>query len=404
MDASKQQSFHRVRGCFKRLRQTVRRLTSKQREEQFTREEQLGLVVLGHCLILIGVCLIMGFFFPTPLRWLPHWRWPPRGFWILEVVIILLSYIAASATSANVISGIEKINFGVQRLKHFVETHRHWKPRIQALVLLAVYVLQIAALVPLLKATGGPIDSPFAPMALAIAIFTPFIVNKWWTIGFIVASTMVFYALFVATFGFSPDVAEAASVHQAADVASGIRPNPASFVAVNLFILGLASVMTLRRRDSRSFTMTRTIDAPRENVWRYWTDPNCVSLWFGIENKVPVEVDLDVRKGGSWSATVKRHDGTLGVPWTGTYEEVEPPERLTFTLNSRPDLGHDRVSVTLKEVEHRTEMVVRQSDDGRYTELKNGWSVFFDRMERQLQRRVDEGPESSEPRLPSPAG
>jgi uncharacterized protein YndB with AHSA1/START domain len=114
--------------------------------------------------------------------------------------------------------------------------------------------------------------------------------------------------------------------------------------------------------------------------------------------------EMDVRTGGSWSATVKRKDGTPGVPWTGTYEEVKFPERLIFTLNSRPDLGHDRVSVTLKEVEHRTEMVVRQSDDGRYTELKDGWSVFFDRMERQLKGHVDEGPESSEPPLPSPAG
>jgi uncharacterized protein YndB with AHSA1/START domain len=398
MKAAKQQSLSRLGACQKRTRRLVRRLTSKQREEQFTREEQLWMVVIGHGLILAGVCLIMGFLFADT------WTWPPRGFSILELVIITLSYIAASATSANLISGIEKVGLGVEWLKHFIETHRHWKARIQATVLLSVYVLQIAALVPLLKATGGPIDSPFAPMALAIAIFTPFIVNKWWTIGFIVTSTMVFYAVFVARFGFGPDMAQAATTQQASAVPSDVRPKPASFVAVNLFILGLASLMTLRRRDSRSFTMTRTIAAPRADVWRYWTDPVCVTRWFGVESKVEVEVQMNVHEGGNWSAAIREEDGTLGIPWTGTYEEVKEPERLVFTLNSRPDLGHERVSVTLKEVDHRTEMVVRQSDDGRHTELKHGWSVFFDRMERQLRRPADEEPKATEPPVPNPAG
>ena len=53
-------------------------------------------------------------------------------------------------------------------------------------------------------------------------------------------------------------------------------------------------------------TITRVFDAPRERVWREWTEPEPFADWFGgTESEIPLDtVSMDVRPGGSWRATM----------------------------------------------------------------------------------------------------
>jgi uncharacterized protein YndB with AHSA1/START domain len=138
-------------------------------------------------------------------------------------------------------------------------------------------------------------------------------------------------------------------------------------------------------------TITRTFDAPRERVWREWTEPERFADWFGgPEVHIPIAtVSMDVRAGGTWRATM--FAGTVEIRWAGEYREVVAPERLVFTITDRPEEStRDLVTVDLTELgADRTEMRFRQ--EGRqsgeaYERATYGWGVFFDRIAERLAR------------------
>lgn len=76
------------------------------------------------------------------------------------------------------------------------------------------------------------------------------------------------------------------------------------------------------------FTVTRTLKAPRENVWQVLTQPSHFEGWLPAE---PGTAVLDVRAGGTWQATVTSPDGEQ-VALAGRYDEVSEPERLVMTV------------------------------------------------------------------------
>ena len=87
----------------------------------------------------------------------------------------------------------------------------------------------------------------------------------------------------------------------------------------------------------RTLTTTRVFDAPRELVYRAWTDPKQFARWFPPDHFTAPVCDLDVRPGGSLRVDMKGdHDagdfaGAV-FPAVGVYREVVPNERLAFTL------------------------------------------------------------------------
>jgi uncharacterized protein YndB with AHSA1/START domain len=138
-------------------------------------------------------------------------------------------------------------------------------------------------------------------------------------------------------------------------------------------------------------TMTRVFDAPREHVWKEWTEPERFADWYGgSEAEVPVStVSMDVKKGGKWRATMFFGPQRREIQWKGEYREVVEPQRLVFTVSDQP--GEDEwelVTVVLNDLgDGRTEMLFQQR--GRlpaevYERAGEGWSSFFDRMAEHL--------------------
>ena len=139
------------------------------------------------------------------------------------------------------------------------------------------------------------------------------------------------------------------------------------------------------------FTLTRVFDAPRERVWREWTEPERFADWFGgPEADVPLDtVAMDVRPGGAWRATMYAGAERREIRWAGEYREVAPPERLVLTISDQPgEEAHELVIVELRDLGgRRTEMVVQQHGHMRpsdYERAKSGWGVFFDRVAERL--------------------
>lgn len=82
--------------------------------------------------------------------------------------------------------------------------------------------------------------------------------------------------------------------------------------------------------NDRELVLSRIIDAPREKVWRCWTDPELMKHWFVPKPWGIAAVDIDVRPGGRSNITMRDPDGNE-YPNTGVYLEVVPNEKLVFT-------------------------------------------------------------------------
>jgi len=137
--------------------------------------------------------------------------------------------------------------------------------------------------------------------------------------------------------------------------------------------------------------ITRVFDAPRERVWKEWTEPERFADWFGgTEAEVPVStVSMDVRPGGSLRATMFAEPGRREIQWTGEYLEVVEHERLVFTISDQPQPdAYELITVVLTDLgDGRTEMFVEQRGGmtpEQYERTKQGWSGFFDRMAEHL--------------------
>jgi uncharacterized protein YndB with AHSA1/START domain len=76
--------------------------------------------------------------------------------------------------------------------------------------------------------------------------------------------------------------------------------------------------------------LTRVIDAPRQSLWRCWTEPELIKQWFTPRPWTTPVVEVDVRPGGASRMIFRGPDGEE-FPNHGVYLEVVPGERLVFT-------------------------------------------------------------------------
>ena len=83
-------------------------------------------------------------------------------------------------------------------------------------------------------------------------------------------------------------------------------------------------------KNDRELVLDRLIDAPRQAVWRCWTEPELLRQWFAPKPWTTSKVEIDLRPGGACNTVMADPDGKE-FPGDGCYLEVVPNERLTFT-------------------------------------------------------------------------
>jgi uncharacterized protein YndB with AHSA1/START domain len=152
-----------------------------------------------------------------------------------------------------------------------------------------------------------------------------------------------------------------------------------------------------REDNDRVLEITRMFDAPRELVFKAFTDPVHAMNWMGPREFPAHHVEADVRPGGKWRIGLKASDAVTDQRrgaelWQGgVYQEVDPPRRLvwTFKWDKEPWNTSDKpnpetlVTVTLADEGGRTKMKFRQeifdtkaNRDGHV----GGWNSAFDRL------------------------
>lgn len=79
--------------------------------------------------------------------------------------------------------------------------------------------------------------------------------------------------------------------------------------------------------DLPEYVLDRTFDAPRDMVWRAWTDPALLHRWYGPNIETVIH-KYDLRPGGVWLNEMKMKAGS-GYSRMD-FEEVTPPEKLVW--------------------------------------------------------------------------
>jgi uncharacterized protein YndB with AHSA1/START domain len=103
--------------------------------------------------------------------------------------------------------------------------------------------------------------------------------------------------------------------------------------------------------------ITREFDAPRDLVWRAYTEPDLIKRWWAGERGTVTTVEVDLRVGGRWRYVMTANPG-FEVAFHGEYREITAPERLVNTEAFEgipdPDDNAALVTITLTEKDGRT--------------------------------------------------
>jgi uncharacterized protein YndB with AHSA1/START domain len=108
--------------------------------------------------------------------------------------------------------------------------------------------------------------------------------------------------------------------------------------------------------------ITREFDAPRERVFRAWTDPELFARWVGPRSVDTTIERWDARTGGEWRYTGRRDSDAFEGGFWGSFHEVREPERLvqTFSFDGAPD-GVSLETMVFEELEGGRTRIVATS-------------------------------------------
>jgi uncharacterized protein YndB with AHSA1/START domain len=136
----------------------------------------------------------------------------------------------------------------------------------------------------------------------------------------------------------------------------------------------------------RQVLITRIFDAPRDRVFKAWTDPDEVASWYGPEHfDTPRErIRIDLRVGGRYELTmVQRHDGRE-FPIGYDIVELVEPELLVLRSDPIPEIGMHEPTVTRVEFHDHGEKTRMTLSDGPYAagagHAEAGWTAAFDKL------------------------
>jgi uncharacterized protein YndB with AHSA1/START domain len=146
---------------------------------------------------------------------------------------------------------------------------------------------------------------------------------------------------------------------------------------------------TPQSQPQDSIQLRRTFAAPRDRVFRAWTDAREFALWFHpTTDHTTIVSRLDVKVGGRYSLEM-HHKGGQVHKLSGTYQQIKPPEKLSFTWRWSTDPPGQETLVSLDFLDHgnATEIVLLhgQFPDAETREKHNqGWNGCFEQLQSHL--------------------
>jgi uncharacterized protein YndB with AHSA1/START domain len=144
-----------------------------------------------------------------------------------------------------------------------------------------------------------------------------------------------------------------------------------------------------------TITLKRTFNAPRELVFKAWTDPSLLSKWWGPAYFTTPICEVDPRPGGKLYIVMhgpKNTDFDIDLPTWGVFQEFDPPRRLIFSNTAMLDeQGIPQLetlcTVTFEELTGKTEMTLQivlvkttPISEAAWAGAEMGWSQSLDKL------------------------
>jgi uncharacterized protein YndB with AHSA1/START domain len=144
------------------------------------------------------------------------------------------------------------------------------------------------------------------------------------------------------------------------------------------------------RPERSELVVTRIFAAPRELVFKAWTDPAHLRRWWGPKRFPGDRIAMEARVGAPWRNSLRSVE-TGELLWhNGVFKEVVPPERLVFTFRweEEGERGLETVvTLTFAEDDGKTRMTLHQAPFTSLAERDGhgeGWNSAFDRLQEML--------------------
>jgi len=151
--------------------------------------------------------------------------------------------------------------------------------------------------------------------------------------------------------------------------------------------------------------IVRELNAPRDQVWKAWTEPDQLKEWWGPEGYTAPSISIDLRKGGKYLYDMRSSEGK--DYWsTGTFREIAKPDRLIMTDSFADEKGNivpasyygmnpdfpleSTYTVTFEEMgreKTRLTLLTVGIPERDFEDAKAGWNQSLDKLERMLTSR-----------------
>jgi uncharacterized protein YndB with AHSA1/START domain len=139
---------------------------------------------------------------------------------------------------------------------------------------------------------------------------------------------------------------------------------------------------TSRVPTKRVMTMTRLLDAPRELVWRVYTEPEHMVHWMASKEWTTPSAEIDLRPGGAFNIEMRPLDGGDGFFFGGTYDEVVEPELIVLAI------GDGRIMrTTFEDVAGKTRLTLSWEMAMDEALERQGYTEILDKLTEYLRDR-----------------
>lgn len=141
----------------------------------------------------------------------------------------------------------------------------------------------------------------------------------------------------------------------------------------------------------QDLVLTRVFNAPRELVFKLWTDPKHLAKWWGPRGFTNPRCEVDVRPGGAIRIDMRAPNGVV-YPMGGVFQEIAEPERLVFTSIALDKDGNAMFenlnTVTFVEQNGKTTQTIKvrvlkttAQAAPHLAGMEEGWSLSLDRLD-----------------------
>ncbi len=151
------------------------------------------------------------------------------------------------------------------------------------------------------------------------------------------------------------------------------------------------------QKGRKDIIITREFDAPRELVFKAFTDAKAIVKWLGPRNLELSIVTFEPKSGGSWRFIHKDEAGNE-YPFHGVYHEITAPERIigTFEFDGLPEPGHVTLETSRFESlpGNRTRLVTQtifQSSQDRDAAIQSGMTEGIIQSYERLDEYLEKG-------------